>query len=156
MSQGKCFLTVFLWLLPPPPFFCPLVSVAKKEQDDDKTQTQKKKVKELKILDGKSAQNLCKSTCLKAWWTYTVFTFIEKAAQKRVQLNSNVLCFIWSYSHFPGIISYSLWRNKKCHPGGQRKDSHGVHGSGTELSSVPAPVHEVLCTHALFPFWFSE
>lgn len=41
-------------------------STAKKEQDggDEKKQAQKKKVKELKVLDTKSSQNLCKSTIL--------------------------------------------------------------------------------------------
>lgn len=40
-----------------------LLFSAKKDQDggDEKKQMQKKKVKELKVLDGKVSQNLCKS-----------------------------------------------------------------------------------------------
>lgn len=43
------------------------ISTAKKEQDggDEKKQPQKKKVKELKVLDSKISQNLCKSTTVK-------------------------------------------------------------------------------------------
>lgn len=42
-------------------------STAKMEQDggDAKKMAQKKKVKELKVLDGKVSQNLCKSTRVK-------------------------------------------------------------------------------------------
>lgn len=44
-----------------------ITSLAKKEQDagDEKKQMQKKKVKELKVLDAKVSQNLCKYTAMK-------------------------------------------------------------------------------------------
>lgn len=51
MHKGGLFLMVFFWF----------PSLAKKDQEggEEKKSVQKKKVKELKVLDSKTAQNLC-------------------------------------------------------------------------------------------------